>query len=165
MVIANHGFQDLEFGNPFQCFQEAGFEVEIFSGKGGDCIGAFGKEVKETKNLNELNGVDFDGVIFVGWWWAYEQYAGNEEYFRCAREAKMIGAICVAPSLIAESWLFQGKKITGRDDGQGTEIEIMQKNGAIFIDEEVVQDGNIITANGPQASLLFGKEIVEYFKK
>lgn len=163
IVIANHGFQDLEFWNPFYCFQKAGFEVEIFSGKGWDCIGAFGKEVKNTKNLKELHGADFDGVVFVGWGWAYEQYTGNEEYFRCAREAKMIGAICIAPSLIAESGLFRGKKITGRDDGQGTEIDIIQRNGAIFIDEEVVKDGNVITANGPQVSLLFGEKIVAYF--
>ena len=163
MVIANNWFQDLEFGNPFQCFQDAGFETEIFSGKGGMCRGVFGKEIKETKNLKELHGADFDGVVFVGGGGAYEQYAGDEEYFRCAREAKILWAICIAPSLIAESWLFKGKKITGRDDGQGTEIEIMQKNGAIFIDEEVVQDGEIITANGPQASLLLGKKIVEQF--
>jgi putative intracellular protease/amidase len=51
--------------------------------------------------------------------------------------------------------------VTGRDDGKGTEIAILEESWAKFIGQEVVRDGNIITANGPQASVAFGWKIIE----
>jgi hypothetical protein len=38
MVVANRDFQDLEFGNPYQIFQQQGYEIDIASGTGGSCF-------------------------------------------------------------------------------------------------------------------------------
>jgi putative intracellular protease/amidase len=38
MIVANRDFQDLEFGNPYQLFQNQGYEIDIASGLGGECF-------------------------------------------------------------------------------------------------------------------------------
>ena len=43
----------------------------------------------------------------------------------------------------------------------GEQSTVLEENGATFVDEQVVVDGKIITANGPEAAEAFGKKIVE----
>ena len=38
-------------------------------------------------------------------------------YLDLARQAKAIAAICIAPTLLSDSDLLQGKHVTGWDDG------------------------------------------------
>jgi protease I len=40
-------------------------------------------------------------------------------------------------------------------------VRILKENGAIYEDKDVVQDGKIITANGPGAAEEFGQKLVE----
>ena len=40
-------------------------------------------------------------------------------------------------------------------------IKILEKNGAEFINKDVVFDGKIITANGPAAAEKFGESILK----
>ena len=40
-------------------------------------------------------------------------------------------------------------------------VKILEENGAEFVNEKVIQDGNIITANGPAAAEEFGEKILE----
>jgi putative intracellular protease/amidase len=37
----------------------------------------------------------------------------------------------------------------------------LESAGAKFIGRDVVRDGDLITANGPQASVAFGQKIIE----
>jgi putative intracellular protease/amidase len=43
-------------------------------------------------------------------------------------ETRILSAICIAPSLLAPTRLFEGKEVTGRDDGKGTEIAILEES-------------------------------------
>ena len=48
---------------------------------------------------------------------AYEEYFQNAKYLQLAREAKAVAAICIAPTLLSDAGIYQGKEVTGRDDG------------------------------------------------
>lgn len=164
-IIANAGFQDEEFWIPYTVLSEQGHHCEIASWKGGKCRGSFGKTIEKSLTFEEVQASKYAMLIFVGWGGAYKEYFQNEQYLNLAREAKAIAAICIAPSLLSDSGLLQGKQATGWDDGFWTQIKYLQQNGAIFKDEEVVQDWNLITANGPAAATKFARTIADYLEK
>jgi len=43
-------------------------------------------------------------------------------------------------------------------------IKILQENGAEYLNKAVVQDGKIITGNGPSAAQDFTKKIIQAFR-
>ncbi len=75
-----------------------------------------------------------------------------------------MGAICIAPTILAYAGVLEGKKATVWNQ-DGKQAEILTKNGAEFVDELVVVDGKIVTANGPPAAEAFGKKILEMLKE
>ncbi len=164
MIIANEGFQDVEFGVPKKMLEESGIEVSIAAGRKGEAIGKFGLQVEVPYALDEVSSGNYDVTIFIGGPGAERQYHGNAEYFRLAREAELLAAICIAPTVLSESRIFQGKKVTGWDR-DGIQKAIIEKNGGIFTGEDVTVDGDIITANGPEAATAFGGEILDALRK
>ena len=124
-----------------------------------------GRQSKKSLTFEEVQAYEYAMLIFVGWSGAYKEYFQNEKYLNLARKAKAIAAICIAPTLLSDSGLLKEKQATGWDDGFWTQIKYLQQNGAIFKDEEVVQDWNLITANGPAAATKFARTIADYLEK
>ena len=160
-IVANVGFQDYEFMIPYQAVTEAGYGAEIASGRGGKCRWVFMKTIGDSKKIEEVVLQDYDLLVFVGWGGAYDQYYLNQEYLNLSKSAKAVAAICIAPSLLSDAGIYEGKQVTGRDDGFWTQIAYLQKNWATFVDQPVIRDGNLITANGPEAAEAFAQEILK----
>ena len=74
-----------------------------------------------------------------------------------AQEGKLLAAICAAPSVLGEQGLLQGKKATSYPGF----AENMP--GAVYVEDDVVWDGNVITSRGMGTAIAFGLEIVEMF--
>lgn len=72
-------------------------------------------------------------------------------------ENKMIAAICAAPSVLGKNDILKDKKSTCFP---GFETEL---KGAVYSNENVVFDGNIITSRGLGTALEFALAIIEYF--
>ena len=71
-----------------------------------------------------------------------------------------IGAICAAPSILAELGLLAGRRATSNPGFQ----HVLAEHGAeLLADEPVVVDGNLITSQGAGTAMLFGLEIVRHF--
>ena len=164
-IIANAGFQDEEFWIPYRVLSEQRHHCEFASWKGGKCRGSFGTTIEKSLTFEEVQAYEYAMLIFVGWSGAYKEYFQNEKYLNLARKAKAIAAICIAPTLLSDSGLLKGKQATGWDDGFWTQIKYLQQNGAIFKDEEVVQDWHLLTANGPAAATKFARTIADYLEK
>ena len=72
---------------------------------------------------------------------------------------KKVAGICGGASLLAGLGILKGKKCTGLASGKNTSLPSYQYfSEAIFSDEHVVVDGNIITAQG-QAYVEFAIEL------
>ena len=70
--------------------------------------------------------------------------------------AKLVSAICAAPSVLGEAGLLKGKKATAYP---GFEEKLI---GATVVEDAVVVDGNIITSRGMGTAIPFALSIVEY---
>jgi protease I len=166
MIIAQEGYQDHEFGAPKELFVKAGFEVVIASKEIGLCKGAFGGSVEATVSLSEVNVADYSAVIFIGGSGAVK-YQKNVQAHLTAQETvaqgKVLGAICIAPTILAYAGVLNGKKATVWNEDERQQA-VLESQGAIFVNEDVVVDGKIVTANGPPAAEKFGQKVLELLK-
>ena len=168
MIIAFRDFRDQEYFLPKEIFEKEGFIVKTASTKKGTALGADGGEVEVDFSLDEVDVSQFDAVLFVGGPGALK-YLDNEKSYQIAKETlnqeKILGAICIAPVILAKAKVLEGKKATVWSSPlDKTGIKILKENGAEYLAQDVVQDGKIITANGPQSAKKFAKKILENLK-
>lgn len=160
MVIAQQNFRDEEYEIPKEVFQRSGYEVKTVSERKGEAIGKFGARAWIDMPFVEINVSDFGAVVFVGGPGA-KQFFNEPEALNLARdfqkEGKVIAAICIAPSILANAGLLQDKKVTAFAD----EKENLESKGAIYTGKAVEVDDSLVTANGPEAAGAFAEKIVE----
>ena len=160
MVVAPEDFRDEEFFEPKEIFQKAGLQITVASKGVKEAQGLLGGSASVDVNITQVNLNDYDAVVFVGG-------PGSNIYFNdstaleLAKSAyqsqKIIGAICIARSILANAGLLQDKKATCFS----SEAENLKAKGAQYTGEPVTVDGKIITASGPQAARQFGEAIVK----
>ena len=160
MVIAPEMFRDEELLEPKRVFEENGINAVIASKGVKNAKGKLGAVVDVDKDIREIRAEDYDAVVFVGGPGA-AIYFDDDMALKLARDAykkcKVIAAICVAPSILANAGILKGKKATCFESQQ----ENLKMKGAIYTGDDVTKDGKIITANGPGAAAEFGKKIME----
>jgi len=161
IIIAKHGFQDQELKGTRDGLAEKDFDITLAANETGECSGKFGTIEQVRLNIKDVKVEDFDRIAFIGGPGAH-LLADNEHAQRIAREAvalgKVVGAICIAPMVLAKAGVLKGKKATVWDSG-GEQAGLIQADGATYVAEPVVIDGKIITANGPDAAVEFGKRL------
>lgn len=160
MIVANNWFQDHEFSATYEILQEANAQITIAAWKKGQCVWVFGQKIEAAYQLSEIKWDKFEMVIFIWWWGCLTQYLHHTDYLRMAQEAKKLWAICIAPMVVSESWVFNWKIVTSWDD-EWLQQKFIEKNGWVWKNETVLRYGNIVTANGPEAAEIFGKECVK----
>ena len=159
MIIGQRMFQGTEFKEPKDIFEREGAKVIIACSTLSEATGS-GLDglivVKPDILINDIKVNEVDAVVFVGGFGSSE-YFDNPVAHNIAKQTldqgKIIAAICIAPVILANAGLLQGKKATC---GQSHDIEI---KGAIATRKDVERDGNIITASGQGAAEKFGETI------
>ncbi|MEK7624220.1 MAG: DJ-1/PfpI family protein [Patescibacteria group bacterium] len=165
LIIAYKNFQDREYSVTKEVLENGGTEVKTAASQKGTAEGVFGLKASVDLLAAEINLADFDAVVFIGGGGALE-YLDNEISYNLTRETirqnKLLAAICVAPVILARAGALKNKKATVWQNISDKEsIKILEKNGAEFINKDVVFDGKIITANGPAAAEKFGESILK----
>jgi len=163
MIIASQNFRDEELLKPKKIFEKEGFKVTIASSSLNTATGMLGAKVKPEALINNVNVKDYDAVVFVGGIGATE-YFGNPIALKIAqdsvRQGKILGAICIAPRILAEAGVLKGKKATVWK----SEANALKARGAIYTGEDVTVDGKIVTASGPNAAEAFANAILKLLK-
>lgn len=164
-VIAREGFRDEEYFIPREVLAAAGHTVVTASNEktGAVAIGSHGGEAHIDAHVADVKADAFDAVAFAGGPGAVENL-DNEESYRLIRETvaahKLLGAICIAPTILAKAGVLRGKKATVWTSPTDKDpIAILESNGAMYTDAPVVEDDNIITANSPKAAHAFGEAL------
>ena len=165
LIIAFKGFMDEEYFIPLQNFNDAGFEVVTVSTSLGTALGFYGAEAEVDILIEDLNVKEFDAIVFIGGNGTVK-HLDDPDFHNVAKDAvkneKLLGAICFAPAIIAKAGVLAGKKATiWSSNTDRRTIKILKEGGVEYVDEDVVVDGNVITANGPQSAEKFAKEIVK----
>lgn len=165
IVVAFENYQDLELQGVKEALVAARAQVTIASSSLGTARGKLGGEIKIDQLLGEVKIADYDGVVFIGGPGAAE-YLNNPDAHHLAQAAKesnkVLGAICMAPEILARAGVLKGKKATvwtSGDDQAG--IKLLQASQAEYLDQPVVVDGQVVTADGPAAAADFGQALVE----
>lgn len=159
MVIARKDFRDEEYQKPRQILEEKNIRVSTASSSTSPSTGVKGLTVTPDLLLDQVDANNFHAVVFVGG-------GGSREYFHnvkahaLAREmfeaSKTVAAICIAPVILANSGILKGKRATVFP----SETKSLIASQAQYTGTEVEKDGNIITANGPDAAENFGRVLL-----
>ncbi|MDI6825706.1 MAG: DJ-1/PfpI family protein [Candidatus Aenigmarchaeota archaeon] len=160
MIIAPKNFRDEELFNTKEELESSGNDVTIASTATNTATGMLGGTVTPEMTIDEVNVDDYDAIVFVGG-------SGSSIYFNNSkaheiaknahRKGKVIGAICIAPSTLANAGILKGKRATCWSSERGN----LRAKGAIYTGNSVEKDGKIITADGPSSARNFGREIAK----
>lgn len=161
LVIAQHGYQDKELAGTRDGLLAAGFDVVLAAKEVGECTGKLGGTEQATVAMRDITVADYDRIAFIGGPGAGE-LASDPEALKLANDAYRadmpLGAICIAPTILAKAHALDGKRATVWDS-EGKQISLLEEYGATYSGEEVTVDGNIVTGNGPNAAEEFGKTL------
>lgn len=160
IIIAAKDFRDEEFFEPYNRLRQCGATVTVASSVKGAVVSMFGKTVTTDRQIAECKVEDYDAVVFIGG-------SGASEFFTNAfahalataavAQDKVLAAICIAPVTLANAGVLKGKKATGFPSIRGQ----LSARGAQVLDQEVVQDGKLLTASGPKAAGEFAAALVK----
>ena len=165
IFIAFNGFQDTEYNETYQALARAGYQTTTISSNMGVAQGKFGAKVMVENLISDVNMNDYQALILIGGPGA-ESYLQNQNLHQLIQQSvqqnKLTAAICLAPAILAEAGALKGKQATvwsSADDHSFTDV--LNKNGARYLDQGVVVDGKIITANGPEIVKNFAQELIK----
>ena len=163
VIIAREKFRDEEYFETIVALEDASIQTAVASSVAGTASSMLGARVEAAMNLKQVNADEFDAVIFIGGLGA-RQFFDDPDALAIARKAyeqkKLLAAICVAPTILANAGLLEGVKATSYPSQRAR----LTKAGAEYVDAAVQVDGRIITGSGPKASREFGQAIVESLK-
>jgi protease I len=160
MVIAPKNFRDEELFVPKEFFESKKIAVDVASTVKTPVHSMRGRAVTPNLKISEIVFDDYDSVVFVGGIGVDdERLYENKEYVDLAKKAylkgKIVAAICIAPKILASAGILKNKKVTVFSSG----MEYIRSKGATVSTQDVVQDGMIITASGPNAARKFAETI------
>lgn len=161
-VLLADGLEEIEGLTAVDLLRRAGIEVTMVSISeeekvtGSHQITVIADEIFSKADFSKMDGVVLPGGM-PGTTHLMEHEGVNRVIREFAGQKKLVAAICAAPSVLGQAGLLQGKKATCYPGFEG------QLKGAICSDEQVVQDGDIITSRGMGTAVPFGLAITAYF--
>lgn len=160
MVVAQREFRDEEFVEPKHALEAAGHRVVIGSQLAGPCRGMKGSAVRATVALCEARVDRYDGAVFAGGEGArslFDDRSAHRIAMELSRAGKVLGAICLAPVILARAGVLVGKRATAFP----SELESLRARHALARHQEVVIDGKLVTASSAAHAKAFGAALVQ----
>ncbi len=160
-ILAEEDFEDSELMEPLRAMKDAGARVVIvgsgskqrYKGKRGSTT------ITVDTTADKVKAEDFDAAIIPGGD-DPDQMRLHQPMIDLVRKAhdegRVIAAICHGPQLLISAGIIKGRRVTS-----WSSVSVDLKNaGAIWVDEPVVRDGNIITSRKPADLPKFNKAII-----
>ncbi|HWC11676.1 MAG TPA: type 1 glutamine amidotransferase domain-containing protein [Acidimicrobiales bacterium] len=143
-------FEDSEFRVPYDRIRDAGHDVTVVGQEAGkELEGKQGDEkVTAEATPDSVSASDFDALVIPGGYSPdkLRTHGGLVKFVRAFFDAdKPVAAICHAGSLLVEADAVRGRTVTSWPSVRTD----MENAGASWVDEEVVEDGNLITSRKP----------------
>jgi protease I len=161
-LLIEDDYQEMEAWYPYMRLIESGAKVTVVGpGHKSTFHSKLGYEMEADASIADVSAVDFDAVVVPGGF--------APDHMRLCRpmidlvrdihaQDKLVASICHGGWILCSAGVVAGKKITGylpiKDD--------VEAAGGIWVDDEVVQDGNVITSRTPPDLPAFARAIVNY---
>jgi len=164
VIITAQNFQDEEFTYPYYRLKEEGWTVDVATPDLVEVFGKYGVPARANKDTKDLQVADYDAVIVPGGFEAPDRLRVRKEVLAFVKDMfeakKLVAAICHGPWVCISAGIVRGKKVTGfialKDD--------LVNAGAIYLEQDVVIDGNLITAPHYRNNGDFMKAVVGFVK-
>ncbi len=154
-------FEDSEFRVPFDSVKEAGYEPVVIGLEAGKKLeGKKGKETVTTDvSIDDVAASDFAGLVIPGGY-SPDLIRLNRKMVALTKAIfdarKPVAAICHAGWMLAEADIARGRSLTSWPSIKTDLINA----GAEWVDQEVVEDGNLITSRKPDDLDAFTKTLM-----
>lgn len=161
-ILAEEGFEDTELLESLRAMKDAGAKVVVVGS--GSKQSYTGKHDTATITADttaaEVKAEDFDALIVPGGY-APDKMRLNQPMIDLVKKVyeagKVVAAVCHGPQLLISADIVRGHRVTSWPS-----IAVDLKNaGALWVDEPVVQDGNLITSRKPADLPRFNKAIIQ----
>jgi len=158
-VVLAPNFEDVEATSPIEALEKAGGTITIIGIEKGSVKGKKGATLEATTTFGDVQPDDFDLLVIPGGG-APENLRIDDDAVNWTREffetGKPVGAICHGAQLLISAKVLPGRTLTGvnkiRDD--------ITNAGGLYVDQELVVDGNLISSRVPGDLPAFNQELV-----
>ena len=163
-VLFADGTEEIEALTPVDVLKRAGVECEIVSVSGKNPTGSHNIKILPDRVIENVDLAGYDGVVIPGGMPGAVNIANSKKVVdgikNIKKTGKLIAAICASPAVVlAAGGVIDGEKLTCYPAERF--VEEIKKHGE-YLPEEVVECGNIITANGPKSAMAFSLKICRY---
>ncbi|KYJ86451.1 DJ-1 family glyoxalase III [Sulfurovum riftiae] len=155
------GFEELEAVALTDVMRRGGIEVRLAyledELQSDLVLGANGITIKADTSIKNVISDDFDMMVLPGGWGGTYALAENARVIELLQEfkaKKVVGAMCAAPFALKKAGVL-GERYTAYPGA----VEEIDHPGYVA-DEKVVEDGNVLTSQGPGTAVCFGLAIV-----
>ena len=159
LILSADNFEDTELLVPLYRLQEAGYTVDVASGRRDPIRGKHSYDVAVTKLFSEVNPQDYDVLLLPGGK-APAAIRNESQVQEIARsffnDGKPVAAICHGPQILISAGLIRGRKATC----YAAVVTELKEAGAQYEDSAVVVDGKLITSRKPEDLPAFNRELM-----
>jgi len=154
-------YEDLELWYPLLRLQEAGYNTRIAASEIRTYSGKHGYPAAGDLLLKDAQSQHFSGLLIPGGFMP-DKLRRDSKVLSLTREffeqGKLVAFICHGGWIPISAKILKGKRVTGslgiKDD--------LENAGAIWVNEPVVVDGNLISSRTPRDLAPFAKAMVDF---
>lgn len=159
--IVDEMFEDSEFQVPYERVKEAGHEPVVIGLEAGKKLEGKKGEVTTTTEIaaGDADAAEYAALVIPGGY-SPDKIRTDEAMVGLTKAVhgagKPVAAICHAGWMLAEADLVRGKTVTS---WPSIKTDLVNA-GAEWVDQEVVEDGNLITSRKPDDLEAFSKALL-----
>lgn len=154
-------YEDLELWYPKLRLEEAGYTTRLAGPTTRTFTGKHGYPAAADLRIDDARGGDFDGLLIPGGFMP-DQLRRDSKVLALTREffeaGKLVAFICHGGWIPISARILRGRRATGsmgiKDD--------LENAGAVWRDEPVVVDGNLISSRTPRDLPPFARAMAEF---
>jgi protease I len=161
LAFLDDDYEDLELWYPKLRLEEAGYAVQCAAPDLKNCTGKHGYPAAPDLLLRNARSQDFCGMLVPGGFMP-DKLRRDASVLSLTREffeqGKLVAFICHGGWIPISARILKGRRATGslgiKDD--------LENAGAVWVNEPVVVDGNLISSRTPRDLAPFGAAMVNY---
>ncbi len=167
-ILATSGFEESELFEPLKALKKEGVEVDIVSIEKGKIKawnhGNWSKKIEVDCTLDEVDENNYGILVLPGGVINPDKLRRDEKAVKFVRSFfdsnKPVAAICHGPQMLIEAEVVKNRTMTSFFSIK----KDLQNAGANWVDEAVVEDGNLITSRNPGDLEAFNNKIINRIK-
>jgi protease I len=149
-ALVGSEFEDVEYTKPVEAFRNAGHSVTVVGRKAGEEVrGKHDTAVRVERAAGDVTVEEFDALFIPGGHSPDKlriDPAAVEFVRRFVESGRPVLLICHAPQLLINARVLEGRRVAG---WPSLRVDI-ENAGAEYVDEPVVEDGNLVSSRKPE---------------